>query len=442
MNSGINNGDGTWTVQTYDPSLLTVTTPADFSGAVVLGISMMWTNLDGSLGSTYVYDNVEAYAPGSPIFALSTDDNLTGSSGNDTFVFAQPIGNNVIYNFDVNQDKIDLIGFAGVIAFAGLAIANNAYGDAVITIGDNQTITVKGVDASALTANNFLFDVEPVVENPGIMSIDDGAILPLGGTIHNTGTIELNSTGQETDLEILFKGATLDGGGQVVMSDSDQNVIFGGTSDTLLLNVDNTISGAGQLGAGQMTLHNEGVINADGTQALVIDTGANTIVNSGTLEASGSGGLIINSDVTNTETGQLWAHGGNITANGAVNGGAALIDDAGSIEFGAAASTNVNFGDAADGSFNTLKLNDADQFNGTVTGLNADDVLDFSDIDFAGATLNYSDNGSGTGGTLTVTDGTDTANINLVGSYAANSFQLTMDASGGTLVMNNLPETP
>ena len=30
--------------------------------------------------------------PGSPIFALSGDDNLTGSSGHDLFVFSQPIG--------------------------------------------------------------------------------------------------------------------------------------------------------------------------------------------------------------------------------------------------------------------------------------------------------------------------------------------------------------
>ena len=40
-----------------------------------------------------------------------------------------------------------------------------------------------------------------------------------------------------------------------------------------LTNVDNTISGAGQIGAGQMTLINEGTIIATGTNALVIDTG-------------------------------------------------------------------------------------------------------------------------------------------------------------------------
>ena len=51
-----------------------------------------WTNADGSSGYAIVADNVEAYAPGAPIFAISGDDNLTGSSGNDVFVLAQPIG--------------------------------------------------------------------------------------------------------------------------------------------------------------------------------------------------------------------------------------------------------------------------------------------------------------------------------------------------------------
>ena len=101
-------------MQTNDPASLTVTTPADFVGATVLNVTETWTNADGSTGTAFVSDNVEAYAPGSPIFALSGDDNLTGSGANDLFVFAQPIGNDVIYSFDAASDKIDLMGFAGV----------------------------------------------------------------------------------------------------------------------------------------------------------------------------------------------------------------------------------------------------------------------------------------------------------------------------------------
>jgi len=109
------------------------------------------------------------------------------------------------------------------------------------------------------------------------MVISDGAILPLSGIIDNTGTIELNSTSNETDLELIEHGITLQGQGQVILSDSAENVIAGTVSDVTLTNVDNTISGAGHLGDGVMVLVNEGTIIATGTNALDIDTGTNVV---------------------------------------------------------------------------------------------------------------------------------------------------------------------
>src|SRR5205814_6549716 len=129
------------------------------------------------------------------------------------------------------------------------------------------------------------------------------------GTIDNTGTIALNSTGDETDLQLIEHGITLEGGGQITLSDSAENFIFGTVSDVTLTNVDNTISGAGHLGDGVMILVNEGTIIATGVNSLDINTGTNTIINSGTLEATGSGGLVIDSNVDNS--GLLWAHGAN-----------------------------------------------------------------------------------------------------------------------------------
>ena len=112
------------------------------------------------------------------------------------------------------------------------------------------------------------------------------------------------------------------------------NVIFGGAANATLNNVDNTISGAGQIGAGQMTLVNAGTIIADGSHSLVIDTGDNAVANSGTLEATGSGGLDIESGLLNT--GLLWANGGDVTVHGAVTGaGDALISGTATLEFGA-----------------------------------------------------------------------------------------------------------
>jgi hypothetical protein len=105
---------------------------------------------------------------------------------------------------------------------------------------------VLGVDAAALGAANFAFNEEPVTFIAGILTIGGGAILPFGGTIENTGTIALVSTGGGTELEILVENAMLQGGGQVTLSDDGHNVIFGGAAEAMLINVDNIITGAGR----------------------------------------------------------------------------------------------------------------------------------------------------------------------------------------------------
>ncbi|WP_436211131.1 beta strand repeat-containing protein [Bradyrhizobium sp. LjRoot220] len=433
LNAGTNNGDGSWTVQTNDPSTLTVTTQAGLTGATVLHVTQTWTNADGTTGIAKFFDNVEAYAPGSPIFAVSGDDNLTGSSGNDLFVVAQPIGHDTIYNFDTAHDQIDLIGYAGFTTFVDVQVQtiNNDLGDAVITLGDGQSITLHGVDANSLSADDFVFDQTPAVQNSGSMTISDGAVIPLSGRIVNTGTIELNSTGNDTDLQLIEYGITLEGHGQVILSDSTENVISATVSDVTLTNLDNTISGAGQLGAGQMILVNEGTIIATGTNSLEIDTGANTVVNSGTLEATGSGGLVIDSNLDNS--GLLWANGADITLNGSVTGGGtALIDGVATIEFEAASSVNVTIGAEATG---TLKLGDSFDFSGIVSGFNEDDHLDLLDVTFGeGTSVSYVENSEETGGTLTVSDGVHTANISLLGEYSADGFIFAADATTGTLL--------
>ena len=217
-------------------------------------------------------------------------------------MFAQPIGDDTIYNFNVATDKIDLIGFAKIASFSDIQanIVEDSNGDAVITIGAGETITLQGVSAASLTAADFVFNQTPVVENAGNMVVSDGAVLPLSGTIDNTGTIALNSTGDQTELQIVGDGVTLEGGGQVTLSGAA--VITGTGAAAVLTNVDNTVSGAGQIGSGDgmLTLINEthGTIDANvvgGT--LTLETGT-TITNNGLLETLNGGTLQIDDPVT------------------------------------------------------------------------------------------------------------------------------------------------
>ena len=452
LNGGTQLPDGSWTIETTDVSSLTITSPVNYQGAVHLDVAVSWAQSDGSAVIMTFADNVEAYAPGNPIFAISEDDNLTGSSGDDLFVLAQPIGQDVVYNFDAAHDKIDLIAFASMTSYADVQanLANDASGQAVLTLGDGMTITFAGVDAGALGENNFVFDQEPITHNAGTMVVSDGAMLPLSGIINNTGTIALNSVGAETELELIQHGITLQGGGQLTLSDSAGNAIFGTDPGVTLTNVDNTISGAGQIGEGQMTLVNSGTIIANGTHALIIDTGSNVVINSGTLEATGSGGLIVNSDIANS--GLIWAYGGNITINGVVTGsGNALISGAATLEFAVASSVNVTF---AGDNFGTLMLDNPIAYTGQIFGFTGtspqnSDVIDLKGITFDADTswVYYDNAGSNTGGTLTIFEtinGTTTAVDSITfanGDYTTTDFNLTSDGHGGTLI-SDPPTSP
>jgi hypothetical protein len=437
VNGGTQNADGSWTVTTHDVTSLTVTTPADYAGAHVLNISEAWTTADGTAVTvSNIGSNVEAFSAGSPIYAWSQNDTLTGGAGANQFVFSNPIGHDMVNNFHVASDHIDLIGYAGIGSFADVQthLADDGNGDAVIDLGNGQTITLHGVHAADLSADNFEFDVSTLMSNAGTMTIDDGALLPISGTIENSGTIVLGSAGGATELEVIEHGVTLEGHGQVVLSDSTGNVITGSAGDVTLTNVDNTISGAGEIGGGRMGLVNEGTIDATGANALDIDTGANTIANSGTLEATGSGGMVVHSDVANT--GLLWANGGSLVMSGGVAGGSALISGSGTLEFAGASSANTAF-DA--NSAGTLKIDDSFHFTGTVSGLNDASKIELSDVAFsASTTMSYAANADGTGGTLTVSDGVHTANIGILGQASADSFSASADsASGGTLVTHH-----
>ena len=268
-----------------------------------------------------------------------------------------------------------------------------------ITLGAGETITLHSVDAASLTAADFVFDQTPVLDNAGTMTVSDGAMLPLGGIVDNTGTIALNSTGDQTELQIVGAGLTLEGGGQVILS--GDAVIAGTGSTAVLTNVDNTISGAGQIGSGDgtLTLVNEahGTIDANVSGGeLTIDTGA-AIVNAGLFEATNGGTLLIDDPV---------------------NGGTALIAG-GTLDFAAQANVNVVF-DNGTGTpvYGALVLGDASDFSGQISGFAGtqpdsghSDVVDLSGFAFTATT--FAELVANGNLILTATDGSTVANSHI-----------------------------
>jgi hypothetical protein len=116
----------------------------------------------------------------------------------------------------------------------------------------------------------------------------------------------------------------------------------------------------------------------------------------------------------------------------AVSAGALVVGAGASVELTGANSGTVTFA----GATGTLTVDNAANFGGKIGGqLAIGDVIDLTNITAgANATLAYSGNNSP--GTLTVSDGTHTASIALLGNYTLANFTASSDGHGGTSVID------
>jgi len=122
--------------------------------------------------------------------------------------------------------------------------------------------------------------------------------------------------------------------------------------------------------------------------------------------------------------------------------GATDVPSSPSTSLAVAAGTTVEVSSAFDkqatfvGDTGTLKLDNSSSFAGTVAGMTGQDTIDFAYIDPTKMQQpTYS--GTASGGNLTVTDGSHTANIALLGDYMASTFVTSSDGHGGTNVVDS-----
>lgn len=87
----------------------------------------------------------------------SVDNTIFGDGGNDIYFITKSAGNSVtIADFEINNsnEKIVLADFD--LKFSDLQISQNA-ADTIIDLGNDQTIILKNINASAINENNFIF---------------------------------------------------------------------------------------------------------------------------------------------------------------------------------------------------------------------------------------------------------------------------------------------
>jgi hypothetical protein len=153
--------------------------------------------------------------------------------------------------------------------------------------------------------------------NAGNYQVDNNATTNLVGTITNNGNINLASSNNLTDL-VASGNVSLAGTGTITLSNNPSNYIYGTTSGaTLTIGSGQTVSGSGDIGydpfvpAPQLTLVNNGVIDATQSNFLYIQTSGGT-TNTGTLEATTGTLILYGNTFTQTGAGKISATGSDV----------------------------------------------------------------------------------------------------------------------------------
>ena len=287
------------------------------SGTINANVPTGMNNLQLQLGRSGASTNtgtIEASNGGVLLIGSTTIDNAGGT--------IESIGAN---------SNVSLVGSLGT---SGLTISGGTYtssGGGVIYGGGGTTID--GTTNAVTNSGTFILN-------------DGGNSITVQGTLNNTGTIDILSTGDWVYFQMPGTGnLTITGSGKVVMGDGTNNsynnmLMFGSDfgSSGILTN-QSTIEGTGFLGEYLQGFTNKGIINANvpiGTNGLgLFATRISVFLNAGTIEATNGGefgfdpNYGLSGNFTNTGTLTVAARSvmnltdGNITnlANGTLSGG-------------------------------------------------------------------------------------------------------------------------
>jgi autotransporter passenger strand-loop-strand repeat protein len=367
--------------------------------------------------------------------------------------------------------------FGTTVNFGGVEVVLE--GSAVETIVNSGGIldVIFLGSASSTTVNSGGFDL-----------VSDGATT--SDTLVEAGGVEIAFSGGLTSHTVVLSGGvqvldpfgfqfvpllggfasntTLDGGVQVVFGRADSTTINSGGIEV--------VGSAGFPGVSVSATINSGgfefVAGGDSYDNMVSDGGTmfvttglsfyNQVESGGVLAVYGSGALAAQ-DAINSGGNELISGGGEdafsvvsgaqIVENGGFTSGSVLAD--GGLELvqsgGDAISTimsggllvvrsggivgSISFGSGG----GVVELDYSQGFNGTISGFaspaGVTEAIDLVDITFGtGTSVKFTEAAGNTSGTLTVTDGTHTANLTLLGQYSAANFSLSSDGNGGTLI--------
>ena len=287
------------------------------------------------------------------------------------------------------------------------------------------------------------------IDNTGALYIRTGALTNGGTILNNSAASILGNYGMFINAALFDnKGVVETGAARATLAIGSQSFVNSGTIENPgsgFIRIDpataaSTLTNAGLVlnaGSGEIALGEAfatGVIDNTGTivasDGLIVlypaHASATALTNTGTILASG-GRIIVESGLDNA--GGVVVAGGTINIEDNLSGRSATIS-AGTLSF-FAGSADVRF----DGSGGELFVYDPQTFTGSIYGFlsTGGTSLDFGSVLYTGG-QQASFSGDASGGTLTVTDGTRTASMHLVGDYLSTTFVTSRGQDSSVLV--------
>ena len=315
------------------------------------------------------------------------------------------------------------IAGAGAIADSNFILVNsgavNANNVSALTIDTGAHAIINSGILEATSTGGLVIDSN-VTNSRTIEAVGTSATVTIASTVSNTaaGLILASGTGAQVQLD----GAVVSGGTLRTIGTGAVIETVNGTS--------NTIAGA--------TIFGGSLLEATSGNTLTISGG--TIGAATIVKTTTSGTAVVSGTVTNLGT--LFASGSGsvlkIASGAVVNGGLVEVGN-GIVETQGGSTAKVTFQAGGSGGLQLDGLGSA--YAGKVTsfgqsGSNPHEFIDFDGVSFAGESFTYtSANAANTSGTLTVSDGTHSASVTLIGHYVQSDFDA--ENIGGTLAITD-----
>lgn len=336
----------------------------------------------------------------------------------------------------------------GTIEFAGIdnSFAGAISGAGQFALGHGSSDTLAA--GAAITTKTFgIYDNATVVtlgENlsyGGTFNLEEGSALDLAGfTLTLFGADTFNNEGVNSPV-IEGAGSLVTAHGGTVGLD---NFTLGGTvhwqNAGTIVELGGLTIGDGSFDAASLTNASGGVYNLVNNSGIGIGAMPNSsLVNlaGGLFEKTGGTG---NSQIALpfTNNGSVSIFTGAIEFQNTVAGAGGFTLRPGTfLQFdeSVAAGSSVTFATTTGGD---LDLIDSRQFGAAIHGFGGTntDEIELHDINFSSSGFKLAYAGSTTSGTLTVTDGTDTAHFEMFGNYTTANFHASSDPSGGTRIFD------